>query len=300
MLQGGEVIRASYWNTLFGELDAKLATLLGGRTFLLANVDYSQVMGKTFWFGAGPRSEAMGGQPYDHTPFTEAAADPDREIELFDEDKKIAAFKEAIQQGGGFFDGSIEAHQRLFNPHPEDPESVEEPFWLMEPDSYRPERNCSYGLAEVISESLATVIMPASWNKYYRFFRFHNLDAEPVKVEFRTTVDGATLQTVEVPAYGCRCVRRDTPTSGYLEGFNYFPKFKDGDPTVLYMPHDPATPPGSMGANTVINPSMLYTYLNLFSALRVDPVTTLNTTPVWRDPHELNDIGTLYQSYFAT
>lgn len=304
MLAGGEVIRASYWNTLFGDMDTKITAILGGRTFLLSGIDYGQVLGKTFRFGEGSRSEPFG-EVYTHTPFLMAATDESLEVELFDEEKKIVVFKEpipalyrdplGIPAGAKFFNESLEAHQRAFNPHPEDPESTEELFWVMEPNFYQPERVCSYGMAELICEG-EDLEIPLEWNKY-QFFRIHNLGDRAIKVQFEVA-DGVK-ERVDVPAYGCECVRRVGVTT--TVGYHYFPKFEDGDPTVLHMPLDRSTPAGSMGANPVISPSILYTYLRLFGAdYPFSGSDIRDDRMIWQDPHEVNDIGALYRNYFAT
>ncbi len=313
-LRTTEAILASYWNTLFSELDAKLTALLGGRTFLVTHGDLS-LAGKTFWFNQGlaeaPRSQGLGGKAcYDHSPFTDAAADEDLEVALFDAAKKIVVFTEPIPAeyrellglGLGlnvsFFNESLEAHQRLYQPEPENPEDDPPPaelYWLMEPTFYRAERKCSYGLAEIICEGVGTLPIPWAWNKY-RFFRVHNLSDQPLRVEFEGPPGNAGVIPITLAAHGIRCVRR--AASGLTDGFNYFPKYKTGDLTVYQMPLDAKTPWGSAGANTVLHPALVYQWIAMLERY-TDPETGERSTGVRRDPHQLDDVEALYRSVFG-
>lgn len=285
LITSGRRVLASDWNTLFEELDEKLTELLGGKTFLIEGVAWP--WGKRFWFHDGSPVRNVHAA-YDHDPFTDAAADVALDVQLIDGTAKVIAFTEHIPEpyctavgipfGGSrsFFDESLEVHKRTFSG---------EPHWIMELGFHRQQRFSSYGLAELICENITTLAFPSNWDRY-RFFRIHNLGAASLTVTF-----SGGAHAVVVPAYGVKCVRRDSAAAGYLDGWNYFNRFKPGDLRCFNQPLDDTSPHGAMGANNVVNPAIVY---------QIIPIYQVANRPQWfSDPIDLYDITAQYGAYFA-
>lgn len=287
-------ITAALWNTLFQELDTKVATVLDNKNLLFVGTPSvnNRLLGMPFFWVAGPRlrSSAYGGRQYDHAPFTEAALE--LAYTVFDAERHIASidaqvpasYRDRVDMANStlFFDRSLEAHTVQVD---------NVPHWIIEraySPVYRPEKIHKYAQAEIIVEGLDAVEIKAGWNKY-NFFRIHNLNPHEIIVDF---ADG--VHQVIIPRYQSRCVRRTTETTGYLEGYQYFHKFRTGDPRVFEMPHSQDTPHGSMGANNVISPAIAYHWIAHLSS----GILGTDAPRFFIDPHQLYDVADLYSEHF--
>lgn len=124
-----------------------------------------------------------------------------------------------------------------------------EPYWILEGrsdglNSRSLEYIRKYDQAELIFEGVGGLDIPQTWDKY-NFFRLHNFNSFEIVVSFPTGF------SVTIPALSSKCVRRDSATSGYLEGFKYFHRFKSGDAASYAMS-------GNAAGNNVANPSLLF------------------------------------------
>lgn len=113
----------------------------------------------------------------------------------------------------------------------------------------------------------------------YSFFRIHNLNNYAMVVRF---MDGDVIvHEVGIDARSCRCVRRTSPTTGYLNGFKYFHKFRSGDPR-FYKLDDPISPVSGQpvatyGGNNIVNPWVVH---YIFSRLQLQWQGGVNQAPV--------------------
>lgn len=128
--------------------------------------------------------------------------------------------KEFGHSAPNLFDFSLEQHKVSVAGFPDK-------FAIICGDSENPEFIHRDAQPELVFDGLTEFDFPAHYNKY-NFFRVHNLGLEDLTLSFKGS-NGETVFTLEVPALGSRCVRRDDVDSGYLEGFNHFQKYKAGD-----------------------------------------------------------------------
>ena len=301
LIGSDQPISASKWNELFAELDRKARLVLNNKSIYLlpfASTAIAGLVGCRFYFFRGNstgHSNLGGGLDYDHTPFTEAA--DTIAVTGWNLANKIVALDAPVPQSflnrinldgftlGRFFDRSLEAHTRRYDwgDNPRDT------YWLFERHTlpnYRPEKIYRYAQAEIIIEGdgYRTLAMDTRWNKF-NFFRFHNLTPHSITVTF------AGYHSLTVPRWESRCVRRDSVSAGYLDGWNYFNRFKAGDPRIFRMPQGNATPSQSMGANNVVSPAIVYAFLDALSPIQGGP-------RVYRDPQQVYDVSSLYPNSF--
>ena len=306
LIGSDQPISAAKWNEFFAEVDRKIVLVMDGKSLMLHpdfdDADFRSIFGIFFLFIRERTTRTANFLPnqltYDHAPFTEAAQT--LAVSLFDSDKRVISldaavplsFWQRIDSGaqGFFFNRSLEAHNRMFQEAGKSAAS----YWLFERPgtvNFRPEKISRYGQAEIVIEGAgwADFQMDQRWNKY-NFFRFHNLTSYAVTVSF------AGYHSLTIPRWESRCVRRSAVDSGYLDGYNYFQKFATGDPRVYEMPQSNATPWGSMGANNVISPALVYRFLDNVCG----PSQLTDARPrVYRDPHELYDVADLYSQFPA-
>lgn len=305
LLNGGEDATVARWNTLFQALDDKLHAVMNGKSFLLTrNSEVFRFMGLPFFFVNGARVQSgwLGGKNYNHDLFREVAASA--EVEVFDSSAKIARLKNPVPfdkfvEGGingsdFFFDRSLEAHRRLFQEPDKDPSQ----YWLMELNALYPQRFWRYGFAEVIFEGagLEEFDFQPAWDKF-GCFRIHNLNRYEMTVAFPGRF------TLTIPPLDVRCVRRDSATSGYTEGFRYFQKFKPGDPRTFGGIHPGRLPVNiaeAMGANNLFSPFISYRVIAAFLGSRgLGGGGEVDGAKFDLDPHELYDVRSLYADYFG-
>jgi len=155
---------------------------------------------------------------------------------------------------------------------------------------------------ELIFDGITSFNFPAKYNRF-RFFRIHNFNQQDdLTVNFIGT-DGLVKHVVSVPKMQSICVRRDTLDNGYLNGWQHFQRFKEGDPR-FYQPNEHSGFFGqsfsAVGAsrglhlsNNVVNPSIIYTYvdgalavhpLNAFPPLVIDPTLWWDAKPLLCNP----------------
>ena len=313
---------AALMNAVWGEFDRKLTKILSGKSFLLARGQQfaPALMGKIFFFCAdrtqtvySPRApgfitgtpgvDAMP-IPYDHQVFVNALAAVEADIAAnpshatWDDTNRIVtvpvipnsayAFTDAdygslpyeqwLDGAGtramGLCDHSLAAHS-ILHQGPKDASSA--PYFVQEQGAV-PEKRYKFALAEIVVEGLTALDIPDSYDKY-NCFRIHNLSMEPLTVTF------GSHYTVELEPYGCACVRRDSVTENYRQGFTYFFKFEKGDPRFAWFhatQQDPNQNLGgsqvgiiggssmmrvsnSMQANNLINPLCLHDWIGYMS-----------------------------------
>jgi hypothetical protein len=310
-LIGKDPITHDLWNILFEEFDAKVSRVMDNKTWILTgDLSILPLMGMLFFFVNGPRPQSafLGGVNYDHKRFTDLAAtippvlDPDGKP-IVDSDKKLLlvtevslADKQAVGIGNQaelFFDHCLEAQRRVFQETGKDPAL----YWLVEAISTlaqnrTPEKIYRFAQAELIIEGtgLETVRMENGWNKF-NFFRVHNCNP------YAVTVDFAGFYQLAVPAYGVRCVRRKSVSTGYEAGWNFFQRFDAHDPRLYAMPQGNAS--DSQGANNVVCPSLVFRVLRAFSALYGIGYDGVVPGPkLFVDPHSLQDVSGLYAGYY--
>ncbi|MEN6533322.1 MAG: hypothetical protein ABFD89_06640 [Bryobacteraceae bacterium] len=167
----------------------------------------------------------------------------------------------------GFFDHSLQAHYLM---HQAAGDTEPQKYYVREHGAV-PEKIYKYALAELVIEGQSTLAIPDAYNKY-NFFRIHNLSQTPCVVSF------STHYTVTVAPFGCATVRRDSVTTNYRTGWNYFFKFEKGDPRMFWfhatqqnLPNYPALPliggstqmrvSNTMTANNLCNPAMIHDWI---------------------------------------
>lgn len=295
---------------LFMELDRKVSLAMDNKSLLLQVTrpqELTSYLGKRFFFGGGsPRWMdwwALPGdfgtiRPYTHTPF-QSAVDGAAIVDA-DHNLKIVTIAELDKSGlgnppGAFLDQSLQAHRKLTSPRWPMFSLEPELYWVQESGTTHAEKVHRYAQAELIYEnSAASVSLPATYDKY-NFFRVHNLNAAELVVSF----PGHTLT---VPERESKCLRRDSVSSGYLEGGRYFHQFKSGDPRFYKTSNrtDPDTlmipgPVDSLGSNNVSNPSLLFGFIDMFTRGGY----FLEGIKLLRDLTQAHDVYQLYTAYFG-
>jgi hypothetical protein len=312
LLGDHEPIDHSLWNDLFAEFDRKLTVAMDDKTWLLCHDPaVLTFMGMVFKLGAGgPQSAWMPGPQYDHARFRSVA--DQAAIELYDSANTIVMMTDAVpadikasiglSSSEFYLDHSLEAHRRLFAEEDGDLAL----YWLLEPPGpgfnlrMIPQKIYRFALAELVLEGpgLEWFVFDQAWNKF-NCFRLHNCNPYHLVVDF-----GGQYQ-LTVPRYACRTLRRipiDWPPTRYTyePGYNYFLKFRSGDPRLYSMPHDPGTPFGTQGANNITSPALvIHRVLDAFSSSYGLGGTASIGGPKWlRDPYQLCDVSEMHGGFF--
>lgn len=322
---------AAQWNTLFAALDAKLTSVLDGKTWLLtADGAVLSFMGMPFWFvsGARPQTGIWQGVAYDHAVFTAKAAAVAGTVTLHHAEHKIVKITDAISDGekvavggsagGLFFDRSLEAHRVAFTPDG----GEEEEYWLYEEGllgdgryNGNAQKLWRFALAEIVMEGPvqnSKLEIQSDWNKF-NCFRIHNCNGFEVRIDFMSR-DGseggeAVAHTITVPRWGCRTVRRYDPLSAvitpasrlvYENGYNYLFKMRAGDPRFYALPQGNGSPLSSMGANNLTSPGLVVR--RMVGALAVGLVCYGTGRPRWyvKPDAAFPDVQGLYEGVFGT
>lgn len=199
----------------------------------------------------------------------------------------------------GLFNGSLEAHRRLYTA----PGAGPELYWIGETHNnvrIGYERIRNYEQAELIFDGVKTLGDPGfreRWNKY-NFFRIHNLNSEELVLLFPNSGAVGTFFRVAVDAYSSKCVRRNltggsyvaSPVYEYTEGYRYFQKFRSGDARFYQLGAttnnliETDTPGRLPNCNNVVNPDLLIRFVN--QVLAGQPLSTVisATTPIFAPP----------------
>ncbi len=230
---------------------------------------------------------------YDQQPFTDAAAATAQSTAsgrapYVDHARKIVVLADVDQSyfdligrpntssGGNpkglFFVNSLAICTKMVtNPETE----VEEPYRILtehdiggQPGRYILERPLDYEVAELIYEGTGfeTVEFPAVTYNKHRCYRIHNLNDYEMEFKFMDDED-AELFSLTIPARGSKCVRRDTPTTGYELGYNHFFKVKTGDPMAYSgFIRDPSAGDYQINEyrdepNNVVNPAIIQKWI---------------------------------------
>jgi hypothetical protein len=256
----GEKVTADKWNTLYAEIDARLAKHYSNLSILLwGDAIYSRrfyffppennsptwdSVGRT-WFDW--RAYNFGFSPfhrrYEHNIFHDlinslpVASEPlpgaPDQRPAKDEDWPVVRLR--VDDFGGLSTQwspliwpdnnnwpaadalfvSLEAHKRNLNG---------KDYFVYIDYSGGPEYIHKFSPVEIILGDIGpSFTFPDNWNKY-NVFRFHNLQPQPLTVNFGSHF------TFTVPPTGSRCVRRTAVNGAYTVGFNYFQKLLPGDP----------------------------------------------------------------------
>lgn len=326
---GGEEITTERMQALWAAFDAKLATLLNGRSpmLILPSASYPKLYGQVFFFTSGPSVYAndqtgysgstvtipdpvVGGTvdvpaatTYDHAAYTALAAG--LTPLTFDTSTgivEVAAVPagsypagHAPLNGQGVFERSLEAHT-LTATAPGDTEA--RAWFIKEQGTFAPTKRWNYAVAEIVIEGPEAVNLPASYDAFGAY-RFHNLQARSCVV----TVGDVTL-TLE--PFECRTMKRDKTTRAMaLCALRYFFDYADHDfrmfwyhgslQTSLYGGQHTRTDVAvnkaiSMQANNLTNAALLYDWISHLTSRNLKAYFV-------RDPHELCDIYALLEPY---
>lgn len=256
----GEKVTADKWNTFYAEIDARLAKHFNNQSILLwGDGIYFR---KFFFFPPGSssptwdsigrawfdlRANGFGFNPfyrrYEHNVFYDLinslpiASDPlpgaPDQRPAIDDDWQVVRLRvddpAALTEewwpiiwpdntnwpGSDALFVSLEAHKRNVNG---------KDYFIYIDWSGGPEYIHKFSPAEIILGDIGpTFTFPDNWNKY-NVFRFHNLQPQPVTVNFGSHF------TFTVPPMGSKCVRRTAVDGTYTLGFNYFHTLLPGDP----------------------------------------------------------------------
>jgi hypothetical protein len=302
--------------------------------------------------GLGPDGQPNGPPlpiPYDHEVFTRAIASIEAKIAAdptsvqWDDANRIVtvptfmpippnnpyAFTNPdygqlpFENGGGMglFDHSLAAHT-IMHQGPKDNEPV--PYFVREWGAV-PEKRYRFALAEIVVEGLTDLDIPDEYDKY-NCFRIHNLSEDPLTVTFGSNY------SIDIDPFGCACVRRDSVTEKYRDGFTYFFKFEKGDPRFAWFhatqkDMNLATVIGgspmmrvsnSMQANNLMNPLSLHDWIGFVSFTasqlayytwtgggttwgQIDLGGTGDTRYAWfeRDPSTVADVHLANKDFFG-
>lgn len=299
----GQRVTASRMNTLWAEFDRKMTVTMDGKSWLMWDASIlgkgEQIvpfLGKKFFFtdittfGRSKDWAGASNPNYNHSVFSAVVA---AGTELgADHAKKIVT----VDVPALDLDESLEAHRRSTLNADGNPED----YWVWQDGKDMPQRLHRYAVAELVFEEEGTTswTIPKEYNKY-QYFRCHNLNAVSITVTFEA-LPGLQTFSIAIPAYGCNCVQRRP--AGQLEaGYNYFFKFKPGDPrslTTVSFGGNLACE--TMRVNNVWNPALLYEIVELFSQREgLGLGDAINPVRMIRDPHVVYDISHLYRGYFA-
>lgn len=310
-LEAGAEITAAHMSELFDGLEAKVGALLDWKTpFLLPRQVQLRMLGSIYFFTNGTRPVVQqwvtiipGLRNYNENPYLDGLAtvtegprdelnktlnitqptDPNIEIQL---GQYYSANK--------FLELSLTAWQR-------------NGYWLLEDQTFQidptvrswtnycPQKVYKYAVAEMVYDGIGfeSVLIPQRWNKF-NFFRFHNCNSYDMTIRF----EGASDFSVTIGKYSCATVRRDSVTSGYSKRWHYFWPFESNDPRCYSFPNDGTrdTVWKSMAANNIINPCLIYDWIQNFS----EPIGAIvNPVQFYRDTHAVYNIGDIYSDKFG-
>lgn len=254
---------------------------------------------------------------YNHSPFVEAAQVTLQDSAFFtpsvDHARKIVRIQQVANtyytQIGrnpnikfsniGLFHWSLEAMTKLVtNPST----GQTQPYRVFVRNDPGPELIYKYANVELIFEgsTYQNVVFPKNYNKF-NFFRIHNLNGTAMNFTFKNS-SNQNVFSLTIPAYGSKCVRRDSVDSGYIEGFSHFHRFKTGDYRFYCSPltlgtqsgynHVIGIKRGMMKSNNVVNPQLMFA-LTRKMELGGPAKWFLDTTKFW-------DASTIYSpQYFS-
>lgn len=343
----GAAPTAEKWNVLFDELDRRLGLALGGRSILFGPSDLRdggsnffdpELFGAPFLFAVEAnrrhtRAGSVNGDtsrewlkrlvPYNHSVYTNAVNNftpPATTSSNYDHGRRI--LKANVFPSFGFLDGSLEAHSKMITIG-----GNQVRYYLLggtvTDSDFGPQRRHRLSQSDIVVEGYGpTLEMLAIYNKY-SFFRFHNLQATALTVNFRKT-GGGLAHSIVVPPRGSKCVRRtnemDPDQHTYTNGGTYFHKFKSGDYRFASIPHSDFTeyrpnPWKGMRANNVAAPLLVLRKIwqhyctpwlhraplhALGETLINHTATRVRAPVIYMNPHEVHDVSAQYSGLLAT
>lgn len=266
-LVGGESPTAARMNALFAALDGKLSTMLGGKSFLLAQAGTfpKKLCGKIFFFTSGTTLYAQrapgnlngSGQPiaYNHAPFVQAMTDYAGYWDwrgyfpgMVDAVNKVMRIDELPsyfaslgfgyetgaygQYAGCLFDWSLEAHHWQFQ------ETVGGPYVKYYPQEYYQDGSDPPSTAPLhapekrLAFALAEIVIegPTSVALPANYDKYNFFRIHNLNHASATVNFASGAATVTIPALSCVCVRRDGPVANYRTSpYTYFFQFEPGD-----------------------------------------------------------------------
>jgi hypothetical protein len=236
-LTGGESPTAAKMNELWTAFDNVIAKMMDDHSLFFW---YSPIDGKCFNDFIGPAYFFIGSShpmldwifgsvtAYDHSVYTARAAALVVNTDLspyYDTAYKICRYRYV---SSGNLANSLEAHKKSFTP----PGGAADDYWIWESTDYYPtdylQRVMSYAQVELVFEGITSYTIPDNWNKY-NFFRINNMGDSDLTVAFGGN------HSVSIAARSSQTVRRDSVSSGYLDGGKYFHLFQAGDP-IIFQP----------------------------------------------------------------
>ncbi len=176
-----------------------------------------------------------------------------------------------------------------------------------------PEKRYKHALAEIVIEGVTSVDLPADCDKY-SCFRIHNLQRVGATVNFAGGSHAVTLGPFQ-----CVTVRRDSATTNYRAGLNYFFTYEGGDPRFYwFLPKsfsgttETVSDSGnavtnSCAANNLTNPAILLDWVGYFTR-EMDKVSDYDYPVAWtngwyagwaQDPSVQADVSSFYAGKFG-
>jgi len=249
---------------------------------------------------AGGTANGVGVRPYNHAPIASAVASATPLA--IDSENAVATlpafsagdYTDGLPVTGGvsLLDHSLEAHRESYTGNRN---------WCLETGLFVPEKRYRYALAEVFIEGVteANLNLFALEDSKYRCFRVHNLQLVTATV----TLPGgfsASLQPLE-----CKSFRLNAAGTAFAaSSYRYFFEYRDDDyrhfwfwntsPSLAVGSAGVTTPTGSMQANNLSNPCIIYDFIQFLT----DEVGTARHAAFHRDVHELCDMGSQYSNVF--
>jgi hypothetical protein len=284
-ISGGETPTAALMNTIFEEADRKLSLALSDHSIFFwpgwrGNPDagLTRFVGPMYFFIDGTPSVyshiwrddyiAYGtGNNYNHTLFTDAVAGCP-----FVQGYEDTVLNTKMIDGSS---GAITTLLAALNNQEYNKTPLSRSLGTIQKDGYNLVTNdpfffcpIRWAQAELVFEGHTAYTIPKEWNRF-NFFRIHNLSGSPLTVAFEGQPEYGGGHGITIPPYGSKCVRRGA--WGWLDGYNHFHKFRDGDPRFWNhsFGNSLARPPSSTAYanNNITNPGRL---LDLFHRMTKD------------------------------
>ena len=308
-LTGNESPTAARMNALWSEADSIIDKAMDGKSLLMLKADTTNnewvnlFTGKFFYFytasshtaaGISPLHAAEGGSiPTIYNQATHDSAVSGASFGSYNSSNYTAPTTTDIN-----LDASLKAHTVSYGGAD---------YFVWDKGQPAPEKRWKYAVAElVVGDSSANVFeIPDTYDKF-NCFKIHNMCAnsagEGVQITVHFGTASSSHHTLSIPAWGQKCVRRDSVSSGYDSSYKYFFKCNQNDPRYLFFDSHSGSISQTMRANNITNASFLYNIMEVVGQFDFrDPKTMLATVGkggkrITFDPSAVTDIGSAYAS----
>jgi hypothetical protein len=284
----GDRIDAAALDELWAEFERKMGLLLCHKSPLAhANIarglmidDPHQTLGACFgfWPASNPLDRVFTRiydaqcSRYDHQVYADAV--DGAVITSYDDDRKIA-FCEPLSVD---LDRSLACHTFTH----------EGEIYRLATAADRAQKRYNYAVAEIIVEGEDTIQIRDEWDKY-NCFRIHNMDLYDDLVVLFGDHHSCTVENL-----GCVTIRRDAVAGPYCQS-RYFWPYQVNDPSFYRCGLATSRwPERTIEANNVVNPSILFRWVELLTS--PDVRTTFGFD---LDPEELADMAAWYRTLLA-